>query len=281
MMTSIATAAVTTLPRAADIPRVTHAEANRLAQTEYERVLDLLESLAGDDWQQTTYCTAWNVRDMVAHLAGAVAGYASLAEFLHQTVRNPYLRQAAVPVDGINTLQVEDRSDNSVAELVAEFRDKGQRAVDVRYKLPWLLRKLRLPMGGDLGVRPVEYLLDVIYPRDQWMHRYDICAATGQKMIVTAEHDKRLVALVLRDIAVKLERELASGNIVLRLTGDLSGAYRFGQKEQVDGDVTIDGYDFNLLASGRITAEEAEGRATIGGDRTKVRWFLTNLEVTY
>jgi len=73
MALPIGLAAVARQP-VADIPSLTHTEARELAQTEYERVLSLLQMLEGDDWQQPTYCTEWNVREMVAHLAGAVTG---------------------------------------------------------------------------------------------------------------------------------------------------------------------------------------------------------------
>lgn len=189
--------------KAIDIPACTHAEAGKLSQVAYERLLALLETLQGDEWQQPTYCTEWRVLDMVAHLAGSVTGSTSFAEFKRQNVSNPYLKDD--PINGMNKLQVEERADKSTAELITEFRQNGQIAVNNRQRLPWLLRKIRVPMG-ELGFASFEYLMDIIYPRDQWMHRYDICAATGKKMVVTAEHDGRIVALVLRDIAQKLRK---------------------------------------------------------------------------
>ena len=50
------------------------------SRKELERFLTLVESLSGDDWQQPTDCTLWNVRDVLAHQAGAYASGASLAE---------------------------------------------------------------------------------------------------------------------------------------------------------------------------------------------------------
>ena len=76
-----------------EIPPVAHA--GQLSRTEFERVLALLESLDGADWQQPTYCTEWNVRDMVAHLAGAMTGSTSLREFVRQNVTHPYVKAAA------------------------------------------------------------------------------------------------------------------------------------------------------------------------------------------
>lgn len=265
----------------ADIPKLTHAEARELAQREYEQVLSLLQMLEGDDWQQSTYCTEWNVREMVAHLAGAVTQWSSFAQFRHQTMQNPYLKEFDEPIDGINKLQVVERADTAPAELVAEFRQNGPKAIENRQKLPWPVRKIvHLPFP-PLGRKSFEYLADTIFPRDQWMHRYDICIATGKKMTVTAEHDGRIVALVMRDIADKLKKQLSERNIVLRLIGTHSTDYQFGNKATVDCEIEIDFFDFNLLASGRIGPEETIERTVIAGDRATALWFLNNLEVPY
>jgi uncharacterized protein (TIGR03083 family) len=263
------------------IPPLTHAEAGILSQTEYERTLVVLEQLSGDDWLQPTYCTAWTVRAMVAHLAGAVTGSTSVGEFVRQNMTNPYLKEVADPVDGINRLQLEERAGKSNAELVAEFRTNGQAAVRNRQKLPWAVRKLRAPMGPALGLTALEYLLDTLYPRDQWMHRYDICAATGKKMMVTPEHDGRLTALVVRDIDRKLKGQLGQRSLALNLTGAIGCEYLFGQASAPASTLQMDVYDFHLRASGRITAAEAAAHAVFGGDRAAGEWFLQNMEVVY
>ncbi|WP_420628530.1 maleylpyruvate isomerase family mycothiol-dependent enzyme [Candidatus Leptofilum sp.] len=262
--------------QASDIPALSHAEAGKLSQTEYEQVLALLETLDGSDWQQPTYCTEWNVRDMVAHLAGAVTGSTSRAEFLRQNVKHPYVKEAANGIDGTNRLQLEERLTKTPDELIAEFRQNGQVAVNNRQKLPWLVRQLPVPGVGNFG-----YLMDIIYPRDQWMHRYDICAATGKKMVVTREHDGRLIDLVLLDIAKKLVKQLASRNIVLRLTGALSSDYQFGNKHTPGCTLEIDFFDFNLRASERISVAEALRRTAVTGDEAAAKWFLTNATVLY
>lgn len=266
--------------RVSEIPKLTHAEAGRLAQTEYERVLALLEKLEGDDWGQPTYCTEWNVREMVAHLAGAVTGSTSFAEFRRQNMQNPYVREFEEPVDGTNKLQVEERAEKTTAELVEEFRRSGQIAVRKRQNLPWLLRKVRVPMGS-MGLTSFEYLMDTIYPRDQWMHRYDICAATGREMEVTAAHDGRIVALVLRDIADKLRKGLAERSVALRLTGEAGGNYLFGRAADPDCTIEMDVFTFCLRSSGRITVEEASEKVTVTGDGATAAWFLREMEVMF
>ncbi len=263
-----------------DIPKLTHKEAGIMSQVEYERLLAVLESLSGDDWQKPTYCQAWNVRDMTAHIAGAVAGSGSFSEFKRQNIDNPYAKESKDPVDGTNKLQIEERADKTPEELVTEFRQKGQIAVTNRQKLPWPIRKIHLPMGS-LGFASFEYLMDTIYPRDQWMHRYDICAATGKKMVTTPDHDGRLVELVLRDIARKLHNQFKIRTLTVRLLGDVDSEYQFGPAATPDCTIAIDLFDFNLRASGRITLAETLGRTAVTGDQDFARWFLENCEVPY
>jgi hypothetical protein len=205
----------------------------------------------------------------------------SFAEFRRQNLTNPYMKEVNDPVDGINRLQLEERTGKSGEELVAEFRRNGQVAVHNRQNLPWILRKLRAPMGPVLGLTAIEYLLDTLYPRDQWMHRYDICAATGKKMVVTPEHDGRIVALVVRDIARKIQGQLGQRSVALQLAGEIGGEFVFGRPGAVDCTIEMDVFDFNLRASGRISAEEARKRTTIRGDQATGQWFLDIMEVVY
>ncbi len=70
-----------TMEDAARIPTLSHAEAGTLASAELECFLALLEELSVDDWSKPTACPMWNVRQMVAHITGAAAGYARWSEF--------------------------------------------------------------------------------------------------------------------------------------------------------------------------------------------------------
>lgn len=263
------------------IPGPEHAEARRLAQTEYERVLAVLESLQGDDWSQQTYCTEWDVRDMAAHLAGSVTASTSLAQFRHVYMTNPYLKEMDEPADAANRLQVEERSNMTAAQVVEEFRRSGPIAIRKRDALPWIVRAIPLPMGPDIGLKSVGYLMDVIYPRDEWMHRYDICAATGKKMVVTPQHDGRIIALVVWELARKIRRELAERTILLRLTGEAGGHYLFGAQREPHCILEMSVFTFALRSSGRITVAETEARVDVQGDSRLADWFMRNTEVPY
>ena len=271
----------TDMQKAQEIPGPGHAEARRLAQTEYERVLALLESLQGDDWTQPTYCTEWNVRDMAAHLAGSVTACTSIAQFRRVYMTNPYMKEMDEPADAANRLQVEERSGLAASQVVDEFRRSGPTAIKNRDRLPWLLRAIPLPMGPGIGLKSVGYLMDVIYPRDEWMHRYDICAATGKEMVVTAEHDGRIVALVVEELARKLQGKLGRRSVLLRLTGAAGGDYLLGSNSEPDCTLEMDVFTFALRSSGRITVAQTQERIQVEGDRAMAQWFLENLDVPY
>ena len=51
-------------------PAIERPTAMRLAQTEYQRVTDAVDALQSEDWTRPTDCTEWDVRQLVAHIAG-------------------------------------------------------------------------------------------------------------------------------------------------------------------------------------------------------------------
>jgi uncharacterized protein (TIGR03083 family) len=58
--------------RAAEVPQITPDRATTVATAEYEALPALLRTLSQDDWLRATDCTGWTVRDVVAHLVGAL-----------------------------------------------------------------------------------------------------------------------------------------------------------------------------------------------------------------
>ncbi|MCA9971653.1 MAG: maleylpyruvate isomerase family mycothiol-dependent enzyme [Anaerolineales bacterium] len=266
---------------AARIPALGHAEAGGLAREELRRFLALVETLHADAWQQPTDCTEWTVRDILAHQAGSYAGFTSWAEFRRQLSARPAPGQ--MQVDALNARQLADRAASSPAELIAELREVGPKAIRTRQRLPWLLRKLRLPMGPPLGTCAVEYLTDLIYPRDTWAHRLDICRAAQRPFHQTPEHDGRLLALVLRDLARKLDGRLRGQSVIFHLTGPAGGRYRIGHTAEPSAVIKMDALEFSRLASKRLTAREAlaQGLATVSGDAAFAAEVLAETAVPY
>jgi len=266
---------------AGQIPALTHQEAGSLARDELNRFLAVVESLSGDDWQQPTDCTKWTVRDILAHQAGSYASFAGWKEFRRQMSAKPDPGQMFV--DGINARQLADRAGRSPAELIAELRRVGPKAIQTRQRLPWLLRKLRLPMGPPLGTAPLEYLTDLIYIRDTWIHRVDICRATGQPFIQTPEHDGRIVALALRELAHKLAGPLRGQSVIFDLAGQAGGRFQIGKIAEPTAVIKMDVLQFNRLASERLSAADAEAQSlvNISGDLNFARQILAQTVIPF
>ena len=269
---------------AAHIPKLTHTESGKLATVELEQFLALVESLSDEDWGKPTVCTLWSVKDILAHQAGACAGHANWYEFKRQYLHNPYMRTQAVRVDGINKRQVEDRAARTSSDLIAELRQVGPRAIATRQWLPVFLRALRIPIRSPMKrLTRVDYLTDILYPRDMWMHRLDICRAAGREMIQTAEHDGRIVALIVRELADILMAVLDGASVVYDLGGTSGGTYRIGRSTQPAATIRMDVVDFNLLASSRLTAADvvSNGLASISGDIALSKRTLAYTTVMY
>jgi uncharacterized protein (TIGR03083 family) len=272
------TAVSLSIPASALSIPYTHAEeAQRLMSTALERFLHLIESLGTEDWSKPTPCTAWNVHDMVAHQAGGYASGVSYREMLRQYMRIP--RAGQLPEDAINALQVGERKDKSPAELIAELREAGPRAIHNWAHGFRLIKWITIPhpVGGMMSVRD---LMWVTHSRDTWMHRLDICRATGRPFDQTREHDGRINELVVRDTARKLAGKLNGRAILLVLSGIAGGAWKIGAGDPA-AEMEMDALDFNILVSGRYSHQQGLERARMTGDVSLVENAFKDLLVLY
>lgn len=268
---------------AARIAPLTRAEIDALAREEWKRLLAFLETLGADDWGKATMCTAWTVRDMVAHQAGAFAAYASFGEFRRQYLNLP--PKGRLPEDVINEIQIADRQHKTNAELIAEIRDKGPRTIKNRQRMPFFLRAISIPRPDGTKLN-LGYMLDVIYARDTWMHRLDLARATNREMQLTREHDGRIVELVMRDVNALLAPKLGNGALDIELTGIAGGAWRLGDSHASLGmtptaTLRMDALEFNIYASGRCTYEQVRAKAVISGDTAFAEKLLRQISILY
>lgn len=251
-----------TVQAAGSIPYVNADETCYLLQTEFGRFLTLLETLAPPDWAKPTACTLWDVRDMVAHQAGGYASGTGYMEMFRQY--SAMFKKAPLPEDAINALQLRERAGKSPAELIAELRQVGPVAIR-KWAYQFRIVKPLVaphPVGGLLSLR---HLMWVIHSRDTWMHRLDICRATGREFEQTREHDGRIVALVMRDVDNVLRKQLGGRAVVFDLSGVAGGVWQVGPGA-VQATIQIDALDFSMLASGRFSAAEARAKAVLSGD---------------
>ena len=266
-----------TLTDAIAIPYVTEAEAEQLGRVELQRLLKLLGSLDEADWRKPTVCVKWNVRDMTAHQAGAYASGVGYGELLRQYTAA--LKPGQPPEDSINERQLADRADKSPAELIAELQATGEPAVRNWARGFRLLKLFGIPhpVSGWLSAK---HLMLVVHSRDTWIHRLDICRATGRTFEQTAAHDERITALVALDLAKELAKKPADRAIVLELDGIGGGSWRIGRGE-LGATIRMETLDFHNYASGRMTPLEAGARAAFSGDRALAERAFAGFSVLY
>jgi uncharacterized protein (TIGR03083 family) len=222
-------------------------EARALASAEFERFAALTASLTPQEWATDTDCAGWDVRKMVLHVLGSADAQASPLVFLHQLRRGLPLNKQIDShhwVDGLNELQIRERSALSTDEVVAQLQAVGDKAVRGRFGTPLPLRYTPVPFGAPIGWKPVNYLLEVGFTRDVWAHRIDIHAAIGRPMHLESDHDGRLVADIVREWA-----ELHGEPFDLHLTGTAGGTFRHGQGGEP---VTLDALEFVRTLAGRL-----------------------------
>jgi uncharacterized protein (TIGR03083 family) len=217
------------------------------AEEEYRRLDAVLAELTEADWGRPTDCTEWDVRELVAHLVGAAECAASVREMRRQQKLGRRLRPGEPDVDGMNAVQVRERIDAAPEQLRRDLADAGARGLRGRRRLPAVVRAIRIPFGPPLGTRPLGYLMGRIYTRDAWLHRIDICRATGRTPHLTADHDGRIVADVVAEWAAVHGRPYR-----LTLTGPAGGTWSSG----ADGEeITVDAIEFCRILSGRAPGD--------------------------
>jgi uncharacterized protein (TIGR03083 family) len=213
----------TTVTTVTDTDPLSHQEAMQLQADELDRTLDLLSTLDDSDWSTQTDCPDWDVRRMYLHVLGACEAAASMRENLHQMRAGKRHQKAeGGPLEaGLSAVQVRDRLDLTPAQLVARLTAVAPVTVRKRTKLPALVRRVKMKVDGPLVESwPLGYLVDTIYLRDLWMHRVDAARATGRELVLSGDHDGRIVADVVTEWARRHGRA-----VTLTLTGPAGGTY--------------------------------------------------------
>jgi uncharacterized protein (TIGR03083 family) len=244
MMTTEQT--TTTAPRASVLDREL---AMRLAATEYDRVVALLERLTPEQWSAPTDCPGWDVRTMAGHVLGMAEMAASLREMVRQQLAaaKRQKKDGGLSVDALTAVQVDKNAGLSTAEVVVAMRATGPKAARTRRRIPALVRKRALPepqdVAGEKELWAIGFLVDTILTRDPFMHRIDICRAAGVPLAATADHEGHIVADVVREWA-----ERHGAPFLLELTGPAGGRW----EEQGGGEeITMDALEFCRAVGGR------------------------------
>ncbi|HTC70490.1 MAG TPA: maleylpyruvate isomerase family mycothiol-dependent enzyme, partial [Acidothermaceae bacterium] len=175
----------------------------RLAAAEYGQFATALENLADDDWSKPTDCAGWDVRTMASHVLGMAEMAASVPEGIRQM--KAAKKRGGLFIDALTAVQVEKRVDLTPQQLTERIRNVGPKAARHRRRIPSFVRNRRMPIPQPVGDVDedwtIGFLMDTILTRDTWMHRIDISRATERAVVLTQEHDGRIVAGVVAEWA--------------------------------------------------------------------------------
>jgi len=236
-----------TMVRVENVAPISHREGMALAETEYKRFTDMLHQLQPGDWSKQTVCTDWNVKQLVAHVLGFANSNASFRVFV-SGMRRGKKRAAEKGYDhfvhGMNEVQVEEREHLTPAELVGRWSEMWPKALKGRKRFPPFMRPIPLEFGPPIGKKPMgSYLMDVVFTRDTWMHRIDVCRTAGLDPVLTPDHDGRLI----EDMVAEWARVHGIA-FTLHLEGPAGGTFASGS----GGDeLTIDAVEWIWILSGR------------------------------
>jgi uncharacterized protein (TIGR03083 family) len=216
-----------------------------LAEAETLRMADTLAALDDDDWTKQTDCPKWTVRDMAGHVVGMTRTFTALPQFASHMIAGTRAAGDRPQVDGLTEIQVGRNAGASTAQLIAELRALAPRNARWRASRR-LMRKITMKVDMRDGTKEpwkLGYLVDTILTRDTWMHRADIAEATGKPMLLSAEHDGRIVADVVAEWARRHGQSYS-----LRLTGPAGGTFTNGDGGEA---IEIDAVQFCRILSGR------------------------------
>lgn len=232
---------------------LTHAQGMALFEVELQRNLDLMRALNEPAWSSQTECPDWDVRRMYLHVLGACESGASTRELLHQMLAaRRYQKEHGGPQEAaLSATQVAERLDLTPPQLVARFEEVAPRTVRKRTKMPALMRRAALKVDGPVVEKwTLGYLIDTIYLRDAWMHRVDVTRATGAALVLTRDHDGRIVADVVAEWARRHGQPFT-----LHLTGPAGGSFTGGRPSADDPVIELDAVEFCRVLAGRASGD--------------------------
>jgi len=224
-----------------------HREAMDLAATELGRMVDCLSGLAPEDWGRPTVCAQWDVRALASHVLAMAEAQASMRQFAHD-FRSASKRKDGKMIDAMTATQVRERSTMSPGAITDRLAVVAPRAVRARRRTPapvrWAVRMKQDP-PFEAERWKFGFLVDTIFTRDTWLHRLDIARATGEPMVLSADHDGRLVGDVVAEWARRHGQRFS-----LRLSGPAGGSWCIGSGGEA---FEMDALEFCWIVGSRQT----------------------------
>ena len=223
-----------------------HDEAMRLAATEYDKLLAVVDGLGEDSWSRPTDCADWDVTAMVGHLVGMAKLQADPDERTRQLAEAEALaaETGCLRLHAMTAAQVREHAGLAPAELRDALHATVPAAVAARRATPQAVLELPYDPGlpGESGWT-VGYLYDVVLTRDPWIHRVDLSRAVGAQLDLSPDHDGRIIADVVADWSRRHGQPFT-----LALSGPAGGEYQAGSGGPR---LELDAVEFCRVLSGR------------------------------
>jgi hypothetical protein len=141
--------------------------------------------------------------------------------------------------------------DLTPVQIVERLATVAPKTVRGRNRTPALVRNhARLAVDGPVyETWKFGYLIDTIYLRDLWMHRVDLSRALNRPLVLSADHDGRIVADVVAEWARRHGKRF-----VLELAGPAGGTYVHEPDLPGTEHISIDAVEFCRTLAGRTPA---------------------------
>jgi uncharacterized protein (TIGR03083 family) len=253
--------------------------------------LDLLASLAKDDWQRPTCCPGWTVQDIALHLLGGDFGVISRHRDGYAP-QQPRPDETLVPfLNRINDEWVTATRRLSPALLIELLRLAGELTYAHFARVDLMALDARVSWAGP---DPAPRWLDVAREyTERWVHHQQIREAVGAPLmdeprwigpvVATFVHALRMTYATVDaplDTAVALIVEGEGGgswSVVRSAEGDWT--LFAGQPDAPTATARMDQDTLWRLFTKQITPADAAGRVSIAGDRDLGRRLLGTVSI--
>ena len=250
-----------------------------------DEVKSVVSSLTDEEWSRPSGCAGWSVRDLVAHMS---SNYKETVD-----PSPPPTEPVQLPAERMMDLLVEPRKDWTNQQILAEYLDYCDKAVDVLASFQdEPLASTVIPLA-DLGSYPMHQLADA-YAFDHYCHlRIDLLAPRGPIERAVPAADATRIGPAVRWMITgmpQMQQNLGaslSAPIVLVLTGPGGGEWTIapsgsdivvtaGALDTAVATVSSSGHDFVDWGTQR---SNWRGHCSVTGDESVVARFLDALNI--
>jgi uncharacterized protein (TIGR03083 family) len=255
----------------------------------WQALSDLGAGLTDEQWKTPTDLPGWSVQDTLAHVIGTermLAGFPAPDPLPGDSP--PHVRN---PIGDLNEREVAARRSRSGAEVLVEWdelRAERQQRLDVA-DAAYFAQPMETPTGPGT-------MRDFLSMRvlDCWVHEQDIRRAVGLRGTYTAPAAAHTVDRLARSLPMVIGKRAAcpeGAAVQIELTGPIERRYvcevTDGRAAFVESSsrpqttVSMDTECYVLLATGRRTPDDLDGRFTVTGDAELGARVLDGMNVLF